>query len=273
MRLFFILHTACAFSTEPSPTPSWPFSRLFHLILRKHHIWRIEFLSSSIALMNDFLTHSLHRNQKCNSPLTPLLPSPPFCLMEAAYSSTSYYPTSSALSYSHCRCFQSGASGKMVPQPGNLLETQMSWPHARPTEMETLGAEPATGTPQGTLKHDRVWEPLLPSITLLPLFKYHPHSKVMPLCHTILCLSWTVPFTIFTVTYPYSGVTSQVPSHLTLGTSVFRGQSTQVPYPKLLRRYLLNNLNPHHGSTMTHADLCHHLQLFHLWNHQVHLGQ
>lgn len=33
------------------------------------------------------------------------------------------------------------------------------------------GQNPATGTLQGPLNHGQVWEPLLPSISLLPLFK------------------------------------------------------------------------------------------------------
>lgn len=39
--------------------------------------------------MNDFSTYSLSWIQKCNSPLIPLLPSPPSCLTEAAFSPTS----------------------------------------------------------------------------------------------------------------------------------------------------------------------------------------
>lgn len=51
--------------------------------------------------------------------------------------------TSSALSSPHYRCFQSRGSERMVPQPRNLLETQISWSHPRPTETETLGVGPS----------------------------------------------------------------------------------------------------------------------------------
>lgn len=87
LRIFIFL-TAYGFSLEPQPAPCWLFFKLFHHIFRKPQVMRLEFPPSSMTLMNDFSTYFLNwSKQKQFFFLISLFPSPPFCLMEAAYCS------------------------------------------------------------------------------------------------------------------------------------------------------------------------------------------
>lgn len=141
------------------------------------------------------------------------------------------YSTSSSLSNSHYRASRV-VVWKSDPQTWELARKanffallQTYWNRHSGNRVQQFVFEQ---TLQVILKHSKLWESLFQSITFLPLFKYIPHSKLMPFCYTILYLSWTVSSTIFTFTH-IQGLHLDFQVILTLGD--FRVQGTKHPMP------------------------------------------
>lgn len=142
------------------------------------------------------------------------------------------------------RCFQSGGSERVVPKPGNLLETHVFWPHARP-ETETLG-----------IGHSNVYFNK-PSRWFLSIVMFGNHcSRAFPfkLCLYTFLVHSSYHFVTPSSTSPrqchlpcwqsfmhIQGLHFNCQIILIWVTSVFRGQNTQCPSLRVPWHHLLNN--------------------------------